>query len=283
MSHSSADNQNGGKFHFLGRERYYTVAGRQLDRKTNDGTDDYIGEHAKSLGTTLKAIIAIAIVAITLTGAVALALQSSTPLRLYGASHDIPIIYDNAGIIEDEEALQPVLSQYYDLTGICPVIYTVYDEEWKGRFRNVESYVYDTHPGELAGNCYMVLVCSVPKDKAGMAIQGELKSSDYTWTALRGRNTGAIISFSAFRKFSRVLNEDLGNGVEPGKAFGNAFSFATDEARSRMFPDDTTRLINFCLAFLPLVFTVAVFTVIIIVTIVRYKRERKITADKAVI
>ena len=283
MSRSSAENKNSGKFHILGRERYYTVVGRQLDKKTNDGTDDYIGEQSKLLGTTLKSIIAVAIVTVTLTFLIALSLQSSTPLKLTGANRVIPVIYDNAGIIEDEDALQTSLTQYYDLTGICPVVYTVYDEDWKGSFRSAESYAYETIPGEFAGNCYIVLVCSVPKDKADMAVQGQLTDSDYTWHALRGRNTSAIISFSALRKFSKTLNADLKNGVEPGRAFGNAFSYATDEARSRMFPNDTTRLINFCLAFTPLVLAAAVFTVIIIVTIVRYNKERKISAKKAVI
>lgn len=278
-----AKNQNGGDFRFLGRERYYEVAGRQLDQKTNDGTDDYIGTHSNSLGATLKAVIAVAIVAVTLTFMVALSLQSFTPVRLGGGGRDVPIVYDDADIIEDEDTLRETLRQYYDLTGICPVVYTVYDEDWNDHVSSPEYYIYETYPDELNGERYMVLICSVPENKAEMAVQGQLTGSDYRWLALRGKNTKAIISSSAFKKFSNTLNENLGNGTEPGKAIGNTFSFATDEARSRMYPDNTARLVNLCLAFSPMVITVVVFAVIITVTIVRYNRERKIAAGKAVI
>ena len=44
------------KFKFRGRERYYMVAGRQLDEETNDGTDNYV------FGTSVASIVAVAIV-----------------------------------------------------------------------------------------------------------------------------------------------------------------------------------------------------------------------------
>ena len=51
------------KFKFRGRERYYMVAGRQLDEETNDGTDNYVNKKGEFVfGTSVASIVAVAIV-----------------------------------------------------------------------------------------------------------------------------------------------------------------------------------------------------------------------------
>ena len=51
------------KFKFRGRERYYMVAGRQLDEETNDGTDKYVNTKGRFVfGTSFASIVAVAII-----------------------------------------------------------------------------------------------------------------------------------------------------------------------------------------------------------------------------
>ena len=50
------------KFKFRGRERYYAVAGRQLDEETNDGTDNYVNKKGEFVyGTSFASIVVVGV------------------------------------------------------------------------------------------------------------------------------------------------------------------------------------------------------------------------------
>ena len=57
------------KFKFRGRERYYMVAGRQLDEETNDGTDNYVNKKGEFVfGTSFASIVVVAVLGIVISG-----------------------------------------------------------------------------------------------------------------------------------------------------------------------------------------------------------------------
>ena len=59
----SRENRNGTDFRFRGPERYYAVAGRQLDNETNDGTDNYVNKKGSFVfGTSFASIVVVAII-----------------------------------------------------------------------------------------------------------------------------------------------------------------------------------------------------------------------------
>ncbi len=63
MADSKERNSGGADFKFRGPERYYAVAGRQLDEETNDGTDKYVNAKGRFVfGTSFASIVAVAII-----------------------------------------------------------------------------------------------------------------------------------------------------------------------------------------------------------------------------
>ncbi len=62
MANTNENDSNEAKFHFRGQERYYAVAGRQLDEETNDGSDKYISRKGRHVfGTSVSSIFVVLI------------------------------------------------------------------------------------------------------------------------------------------------------------------------------------------------------------------------------
>ena len=63
MSDSRENSSKETDFRFRGPERYYAVAGRQLDERTNDGTDNYVNSKGRFVfGTSFASIVVVAII-----------------------------------------------------------------------------------------------------------------------------------------------------------------------------------------------------------------------------
>ena len=211
MTKSLDNRSDNGNFHFRGRERYYAVAGRQLDEKTNDGTDDYIKEKSKQEKTTIASIIAVGIVAVTLTSAVCLAFSSFVPVKLAAVKQ--PIVDDAADLFSDDSAIENEVKAFYNLTGIAPEVHTVYDEDWKDDYINLDVYAEYQQRGDILSD--FVIVYSVPKNDAG--------SGSYKLSIIRGRNTKAILNGTLMNGFRKTIKNGIKQGSEPGEAFAVAF------------------------------------------------------------
>ena len=62
MAKTKENDSNETKFKFRGQERYYAVAGRQLDEETNDGSDRYIGRKGRHVfGSSVSSIFVVLI------------------------------------------------------------------------------------------------------------------------------------------------------------------------------------------------------------------------------
>ena len=116
MTREFDNKTNNENFRFLGPERYYHVAGRQLDEMTNDGTEYYLEEKSRHARTVLASVIAVSIVVTVLTGMICLSATSLTPLKL--DSNSQPAVKDNADIIVNDDSLQTKLDEYMDCSGI---------------------------------------------------------------------------------------------------------------------------------------------------------------------
>ena len=66
INNTNNNTNNNVKFHFRGPERYYAVAGRQLDEATNDGTDNYLTPQSSPLKVTIITLVVITILAFIL-------------------------------------------------------------------------------------------------------------------------------------------------------------------------------------------------------------------------
>lgn len=41
------------------------------------------------------------------------------------------MIIDKAGLIKDPDALMAAMTEYYKLSGVCPVFISIYEEDWR--------------------------------------------------------------------------------------------------------------------------------------------------------
>ena len=78
----------------------------------------------------LAPLIIVGIMAAVFMGALFPSIGTSIPKKLKAHYLDKPAVYDEIDVIKDDDALLKVLDEYQELTGICPVIYTTYNEQW---------------------------------------------------------------------------------------------------------------------------------------------------------
>jgi hypothetical protein len=118
----------GGKFY----------AGSRIPIKDpNDGTDRYLGSAslAKTNKYFARSIVITTIIALFVNFFLGVGLKLSTT-KLDSSEYLLPVISDDAGVIADKTELDGLLSEYRELTGIVPVVYTVYEEDWKATGAN---------------------------------------------------------------------------------------------------------------------------------------------------
>ena len=96
---------------------------------------------------SLSSIILIAVIGVFFFWIVGAGTWSDSPKKLNSNAYYEPAVYDDIDIIKEDDALKATLAEYYGATGICPVIYTVYDEDWSSvnpelteTYENLETY-----------------------------------------------------------------------------------------------------------------------------------------------
>ena len=259
-------------FRFLGPERYLVVAGRQLYEKTNDGTDDFVNIQGNDEKTTFGSIIAVGIAAIAITGLVCLACRPKAAEKLYSGVL-APVVSDEAGIIGNDQSLTATLDEYLDLTGICPVVYTVYEEEWKSEYDNLQTYTLHKYADNFTDMQHFVVVCSIPENEAKQIAQGESIEADYQVEAVNGVSTNAFITEELRSKICSLIRNDLKNGTEPTAAIDGAFRYAINDADSKLHPYKGG-FGKILLTFLPVLIVTIIFVIVLVVVSRKFKRDR---------
>lgn len=176
-------------------------------------------------------------------------------------------IEDNIGVIENYDDLEEALTDFEDITGICPVIYTVYNEDWQDGYADLESYAFSTYVDNYEDEQHFVIVYSIPADQAEDFISGDLEVPDFSWEAIQGDETDPILTEGMFRHFSKVFHNNLEDGVRPGQAFQEAFEVITrnaDETLNLKSPMSVISMVLKCMPFIAVVgfFALAFFLVI---------------------
>ena len=272
MKNSINETAKKNDFRFLGPERYYHVAGRQLDERTNDGTDNFVNVQGNDEKTTFGSIIAVGIVAIAITGLVCLACRPKAAEKLYSGVL-APVVSDEAGIIGNDESLKTTLDEYLDLTGVCPAVYTVYEEEWKSDYDDLQAYTLHKYADNFTDMQHFVIVCSIPENEAKLIGQGESVEAHYEVFAINGVSTNAFISDSDLNRFRNLLSEDLRNGSEPSVALEGAFRYAIKDADTKLHPYSGS-FFKLFLTFLPVLIVTIIFIVVLVMVSRKYKKDR---------
>ena len=258
-----------------GTKYYYGDSGNRIE-DPNDGSDRYLGKStlAKAKKAFVRSMVITAVLAIVLTVFLMIAFPLSAE-KLAASENAKPMICDNADIIANEEKLLETLNEYHTLTGITPLIYTVYEEEWKtGDTSNFSEYAMEKYSNTASDETYFVIVYSVPKDEAGAAANGGIKNVTNKIRTVQGDLTYPILRAPTQWKFNGVLKYNSLTGANPGDALEKAFRFAIGNAKNKLDHSAGSKILTL-LDNTPLMIAWIVFLVIFIVIIRKYVKERK--------
>jgi hypothetical protein len=136
-------------------------------------------------------------------------------------------VEDKIDVFADDDELEQALEQFEEVSGICPVVYTVYNEDWINEYSDLESYTYSMYVDNYPDEQHFVIVYSIPEDQAEAFASGELDVPDYAWEAVQGDETDPLLTEGTFRHFARKLQERFEDGEDPGKAIAESFEDIT--------------------------------------------------------
>nr|MCR4688846.1 TPM domain-containing protein [Saccharofermentans sp.] len=243
MPHSSGGGSHGGGFHgsshggSSGRSysTHYFPGARRFRYRDEKGNDRYVYSTVKPQKPSMFGVIAPLVFGGFMGLMILPTLFASAPKKL---TEDYPepdaYVYDNIGVIADEDALTDELEEFRDITGICPVIYTVDDDDWQYDFSRLESYAMDLYTDNYDDEQHFVIVYSIDSE--------HIEDNDFAWEAIQGDETDPIITESFFEDFGESLQEEFEDEQEVGEAFTKAFRAATKRAEDRINPSSSRRI-----------------------------------------
>ena len=285
MPHSSGGGSHGGGSHGGSHggssgprvsKHYFAGAHRYARHYYSGAADEYVYASAKPQKTSLKSVIVLICVGVFCFLTVGLGIFTTIPNRLKTEYMHGPAINDAIDVIDNEDKLLETLEEYNEITGICPMIYTVYDEQWYNKHPSLESYAMEVYTDNFKDEQHWVIVYSIPMADAIGVYEGTIDVPDYTWEAIQGDETDNIITESFFEKFADIMQDDLEDGKGPGRAFDDAFKYAVKKAKSKLDPASPARYLSIIGSFMPLLFIGGIFVPLIVMSVKQYKKDKDI-------
>ena len=284
MPHSAGGGSHGGGGHGGGGyhgggsgsgnriSTHYFAGARRFRRHYTDGRpDEYVYATGKPAKAGLSSVIILCVAAGFFMFSSMFGIVGNVPKKLKTKYWDAPRVYDDVDLIANDEELESILMEYCDTTGICPVIYTTFNEEWEYNegdtfsYADLESYAFDKYVTNFSDEQHLVIVYSVPMDDAIALYNGEKFVPDYQWEAIQGDETDPIITEMLFRKFTERVQDKLEAGEDPGEAFGFAFTKLKTDSESLIKPGASSWMLKLFTSFFPMLVVSGIFVPMIIV------------------
>ena len=283
MPHSSGGGSHGGGSHGGGSHgsssgtrisNHYFYGARCYRRHYRDGRreDEYVYSNRTPGRTTLAGTVIICAIAVFFLFAMGSSVAKDLPKKLKPVYIDKPAVHDEYDLIDNDDELVSTLKEYQNVTGICPVIYTTFDEIWQNEYADLESYAYDVYVNEFSDEQHFVIVYSVPVGQAIRLANGNVP--DYSWEAIQGDETDPIITSMLFKVFADRVQDKLESGANPGEAFNFAFTKAISDAESIVKPGGTSWMLKLASAMMPMLVISGIFIPMIIFSIKNYIKFR---------
>ncbi|MCR5616664.1 MAG: hypothetical protein K6F83_00050 [Clostridiales bacterium] len=172
-------------------------------------------------------------------------------------------IIDNIDIIDNDSSLEKALEEYNDITGICPVVYTMYVEDYKDSYADLETFAYVKYLELFSDERHYLFVYAIPEGQAEDFRSGALKVPDYYWESMIGDDTDALYNEHAF---VRKVQKGLEAGEKPGEVFEDAIRKMSEYDKdlvSKKFRLQISGIVRFVLVLgffvVPLVFMIRNF------------------------
>ena len=290
MPHSSGGGSSGGGFHGGSSSgssnhisNHYFAGARRYRRFYSDGRpDEYVYANSKPGKTSIGSLVLIAVMGVIFMMACGFSIFNDKPKFIVPIYTDDPAIYDDVGVMEekDKDEIRALLKEYNQLTGICPVIYTTFDEEWNKDYKNLEKFAYDKYVSNFSDEQHWVFVYSIPATDAKFQPGGLVTSSEFKWEAIQGDETDNIITESAFDKIGNAIQKDLKAGKGPGTAFITGFKTALESAEKKLNPSAGKAIFNTLMSCVPLLITVGIFVPLFILMLKQYKKDKAMNYEE---
>lgn len=284
MPHSSGGGSHGGGTHGGGSHggrsgnhisHHYFPGARRYRKHRPGHPDEYIYASSKPQKMGLFPIILLAVFGAIFGFGTFDSIKNDIPHKLdpvyvTPGTH----IEDNIGVIDNEDDLEEALEEFEDVTGICPVVYTVYDEDWQDGYTDLESYAFDVYVDNYDDEQHFVIVYSIPEDQIADFNSGDLEVPDFSWEAIQGDETDPILTEGMFRRFSKLFHNSLENGDHPGSALTGAFGSITKSADDTLGIKSPMSIISLIMKCAPLLIVIVFFGFAFYVVIRQFIRDR---------
>ena len=284
MPHSSGGGSHGGGSHGGSHgssgnhvSTHYYPGARRYRRVYHDGrnVEEYVYARSKPSKTGLGTIIFIGIFGAIFMTMTFLGVMSDKPKRLTPKYLADPALHDDIGVIDNEEGLLAEMKKFHETTMICPVIYTVTNEEWlKEPYGNLADYTMYVYTSNFSDEQHFVFVYSVPESQVKDVQNKSIKVPDYYWEAVQGNETDPVITEGFFRRIRNSIQNDLEDGKGADVAFTNAFKKANSQAQV-VKPFTAKWIFENISGMTPVMIVGGFFFLFLFVTIRSYKKDKK--------
>lgn len=126
----------------------------------------------------------------------------TAPKKLTTAVEKAPVIMDNDGLIDNSAALNTALKAFADKTGVVPIVATVHNEDWQGRYNDLEAYAYDLYLNSCSDESHVLIVYSEPQTP-------DPQFNDWHWELMQGNDTDSILNEKVLKTFNSTLQAAL--------------------------------------------------------------------------
>ena len=281
MPHSSGGGSHGGGSHSSSHHSgsgsssrtstHYFPGARRYRRRRKGSPDYYFYTNSVPRKTGISGAVITGVFGIFITSVMGISVASDIPKKLDTPRSCEAAVHDYADVIGDEASLLYSLEEYQDVTGICPVVYTVYAEDWVYEYDyDLEEYTLDKYIEEFSDEDHFVFVYTLPSYQVEAWKSGQLDVPDFIWQAVQGDNTDAIITEDEFDDFREEVHEELEEGKDPGKVLSSAFGNAASRADRRINRGGLRRL----LTFFPVAVTGLIFAAVTALLVRAYLKDR---------
>lgn len=289
MPHSSGGGSHGGGSHGGSHggssgphisTHYFAGARRYRKHHISTGRDEYIYASSKPQKAGLGSVIFMSIFSAFFLGVTGIVALQNVPHKLKAKYMDVPTVYDSIDVIEDDVSLVRTLNKYQDLTGICTVIYTTYDEDWNEYYEDLEAYTFHEYTAFYKDEAHFVIVYSIPVNERVLIDEDPDYIPDYSWEAVQGDDTDPIITETFFKRFADIVQDGLEDGDNPGEAFNNAFKYANKNAESKLKPGSVSRVLSVAGSLAPLLLVAGFLGLFLFLSIKQYRKDKYIEYEE---
>ncbi len=137
------------------------------------------------------------------------------------------VIQDELGVIDNQAMLQETLGQFYQKTGVTPAVVTVTNDEWLGKYDDLENFAYDKYVNLFDDEKHWLIVYSQPAGTAAIGRSDDFV--DWYWEGMQGDDTDDIITEKKADVFTNNLQKYLTarSRYSVGMAVNTAFNDIT--------------------------------------------------------